>query len=380
VTSLDAIRHSPSFSEAPAKPQGGRFSAAKAVEDDDGPLRLLTGGPVSDIVRAACSADEGTAAGAQFGVRSSLRRREGQSVDDSYAYLLDEDAPQKIRAILATTWVSPEALTRLLYDAFADISDRWLALQVLVTERDTLDAHRQAALDTVLAQAQDVPADAVRERKAGIHCAIKARLTSVEMRLEYTPAMLRATYRSFLSSDAPDIEVYQSWIAGFGYERRALVLQFVEGALVDDMQSADPSCTPTGFLTPLARLGILRRLRSCERTFVAQVSQSPHAAPFNSREEDWLHFVLAVLTDPATLDESMREVTGSAALLHDNGAHGRLIGLLHRACSALPGEPLQTPQAREALLDGLRLLAGSAYRGERSDGALDPVSRHRRSV
>lgn len=380
MTSLDGVRTSPTtFSETSAKTHSNRQRAGQTADDDDGHLHLLSGGPVDQIRRAYDASDEMSSAMSQFRMRL-LRRDEDRGMEQSYAYLLEEDAPNKIREILGTPWISPETLTRLLHDAFPDVSDRWMALQALHSQRTTFSAAQQLALEAVIAQAEAAPPQEIRERRAGIHCAIKARLIGHAMGLEFAPAMLRAAYRNFLSTEAPDIEIYQTWIAGFGAERRAQVLQFMEGALVDDMQSADPSSTPQEFLTPLERLGILRRLRACERTFVMQVSASPLAAPFNAREADWLCFVLVILTDPLALDDAMRDVTGQAAMVHDNGAHGRLIGLLYRACSELPGEPLQRQDARDVLLESLRDMAGAAYRGERSDAAADPVSRHRRSA
>jgi len=381
VASLEAIRPSSSSISQTVATSQGRQRAVRSHDDEDGPQRILSGGPVADIRKTLESADEMSSVMAQFRLRT-MRKEENRGMAQSYDYILEEDAPNKILAILGASWVTAEGLSRLLKDAFDDVTDRWLALQALDTQRESLDSAQQQALTEAIQLAQDAPRKEIRERKAGIHCAIKARLSAKQMPLEFGPRMLRAAYREFLINDAgtPDIDIYQSWISRFGYTRREQVLNFIEATFVDDMRSLDPSSTQAEALSPTQRLNVLKRLRSCERTFVQRVSTSPFAEPFNANEEDWLHFVLAILTDPRALDECMSAVAGPAALLQDNGAHGRLIGLLYRACSDLPGEPLQTQEARDVLLDGLRDLADAAYRRERSDRASDPVSRHRRSV
>ncbi|VVE04149.1 SepL/TyeA/HrpJ family type III secretion system gatekeeper [Pandoraea pneumonica] len=349
-------------------------------DDDGGARRILVGGPGADLRRALDASDEMSSVMAQFRSRALRSSEEHRGVDDSYARLLDDAAPDRIQRILAASWHSPNELARMLLTHFPDVSDRWLALKVLISQRETLSTEQQAALDIVLAQAEAAPPEEVRERLAGIHCAIKARLCSSEMPLACTPSMLRAAYRNFLCDEAGDIEVYQNWIGNFGFARRAQVLHFMEGALVDDMRANDPSSTAREFLLPLTRLGVLRRLRTCESTFVAQISTSPMARPFNDREQDWLHFLLAILTDPAALDGALRDVTGDAAMLQGFEAHSQLIGLLQRACSALPGEPLQSQDARDAVLDGLSALAQTAYRRESVATHADPVSRDRRSA
>ncbi|VVD90624.1 SepL/TyeA/HrpJ family type III secretion system gatekeeper [Pandoraea capi] len=381
MASLDVIRPSPSssFSESAARTSSGRQRATRTADDDDGPHRLLSGGPVADIRRAAESSDEMSSALAQFRLRAN-RKEENRGMAQSYDYILEEDAPNKIREILGASWVSAEELTRLLREAFDDISDRWVALQALATQHKTLRAEQQLALEVVIAEAQAAPPEEIRARKAGVHCAIKARLVGHQMALDFAPNLLRAAYRSFLTTEAPDIELYQTWISGFGFERREQVLIFMEGAIVDDMRAEDPSSTPPQFASSLERLGTLRRLRTCEHSFVLHVSRSALAAPFNASERDWLHFLLVVLTDAMGLDESLRYTMGVNALLRENGDHARLINLLLLACQQLPGEPLQTQDNRDTLLGGLRDLGGAAYARESSARAVDPTSRHRRSV
>ncbi|ANI21629.1 hypothetical protein AB870_12255 [Pandoraea faecigallinarum] len=376
---LNVNRPSPSsYSDASAKTYSGRGRAAKTA-DDDGPHRLLGGGPVADIRRASESSDEMSSAMAQFRLRAN-RQEENRGMAQSYDYLLEEDAPNKIRAILGAAWVSPEELMRLLHKAFDDVSDRWLALQALHAQRHTLGAAQQLAIETALTQAEAAPPDEIRARKAGVHCAVKARLYGHAMTLPFAPKLLRAAYRSFLTTEAPDIEIYQTWIAGFGAERREQVLDFMEGAIVDDMRAGDPSSTPGQFTSSLGRLTTLRGLRTCEHSFVRLVSESALAAPFNSSEKDWLHFLLVILTDPAALDESLRYTMGVSAIVREMRDHSRFLNLLLFACQRLPGEPLLTPGARDIILTGLRELGGAAYARESSAGAADPVSRHRRSV
>jgi type III secretion protein W len=380
VPDLNVHRPSPSsYSDVSAKTYSGRQRATRTSDDDDGPQRLITGGPVADIRRASESSDEMSSAMAQFRLRAN-RKEENRGMAQSYDYILEEDAPNKIREILGAAWVSPEELTRLLHKAFDDVSDRWLALQALDTQRHLLSAAQQLALETVIAQAEAAPPEEIRARKAGVHCAVKARLYGHAMTLEFAPNLLRAAYRSFLTADAPDIEIYQTWISGFGFARREQVLDFMEGAIVDDMRADDPSSTPGQFTSSLGRLTTLRSLRTLEHGFVLLVSGSALAAPFNSSEKDWLHFLLVILTDPTALDESLRYTMGVGAITREIREHSQLLNLLLFACQKLPGEPLQCQEDRDAIITGLRDLGTAAYARESSAAAADPVSRHRRSV
>jgi type III secretion protein W len=102
--------------------------------------------------------------------------------------------------------------------------------------------------------------------KAGMNVGIKAQLFAKKMAV--TPWALRETYRQFLSSNEGEIIQYEQWVEQYGNGRRHLVAEFIETALLHDIQSHDPSCSRDEFGSLLNHVVTFKKLRFSDKAFM----------------------------------------------------------------------------------------------------------------
>ncbi|GAB3629533.1 SepL/TyeA/HrpJ family type III secretion system gatekeeper [Pandoraea terrae] len=364
--------------ESPRNVKAGRLRRESTVADDDatGPalrgVKLVNTGPVAQMRRAAEMVDEMSAGMTQFRVRRQYGD-ERTRMEESYERILEEEAPAHIEKIQSAPYATLDHLRRMLRERFPDVSDRFLAIRALLQQCGGGDPERHAILQTLRDEvAAEAPPKALY---GGMNCALKARLFGSAM--EVTPSLLRAAYRSFLMSQSADIEVYASWIATFGHQRRIDVLHFMERALVDDCRAIVPSCSAAEFGNLLGRLCQVRRLRSGEAAFIGQVMASRCAMSFNDREKDWIYFYVGILSRPASLDSLLAEISAERAMQRGYDDHGQLIEMLRCACGSLPDDIFADPAIKLALLHQFEHLAQTAYRLERWERpfAIDEAAR-----
>ncbi|MEO9382999.1 YopN/LcrE/InvE/MxiC type III secretion system gatekeeper [Chromobacterium phragmitis] len=317
--------------------------------------------PAAEVQRFVQSTDEMSAVMTQFRNRRDFDKKLG-ALADSFERVLDEDTlpkAQRILQVAKTHGVSAEELLRQARALFPDASDLVLVLRELLRRRQLDEVVRkrlQALLTQVEEEAEPKPL------KAGINCALKARLFGKALNL--SPGLLRASYRSFLESEAPEAEVYADWVASYGHQRRATVLDFMEGALLADIDSQDASCSRLEFGQLLGRLTQLKLLRSADGQFVGQLLANPLARRFNPEEADWLVLLLSLLQQPQEVDALLADTVGKEALLKRHADRSALLQALYQACKALPPRLFPEEVWQPALLEALRELAGIAYKHE----------------
>jgi type III secretion protein W len=236
---------------APEESLTEKLERAPVPTDDDA-------SPAAAVSRFVQNSDEMAAA-----LRSQFRRR-GEVADkletlgDNFERVLEEDVLPKAMQVLAIARQTSRTLEWALQQArqqFPDASDLVLVLSELLRQRQMPVAARQrleAMLQAVLHQAPP------KRLKAGINCALKARLFGRKLALK--AGMMRETYRAFLESDDDPVGCYEDWIALYGAHHRADVLGFIEAALLTDIDAQDPSCSRAEFGQLLMRLGQLKRL------------------------------------------------------------------------------------------------------------------------
>ncbi|WP_304529162.1 YopN/LcrE/InvE/MxiC type III secretion system gatekeeper [Chromobacterium sinusclupearum] len=320
--------------------------------------------PAAEMQRFLQSTDEMAAALTQFRNRRDYDKKLGH-LADSFERVLDEEANPKAQQIVQVAkalGIRVEELLRQARALFPDDSDLALVLRELLRRRQ-LDEVVRKRLQALLQQVEE-QADP-KSLKAGINCALKARLFGKSLQL--SPGLLRASYRQFLQSEAAEVEVYADWISSFGYQRRVLVLDFIEGALLADIDSQDASCSRLEFGYLLGRLGQLKLLRSADTLFVGRLMGNEHVCAFNGNESDWLLFLLSLLLQPQDLDALLADTVGRSALLSRHSEHSTLLQALYQACKALPPALFVDPRWQEALLEALRHMAGIAYRHEQAE-------------
>lgn len=318
--------------------------------------------PVSTIQRFVDNSDEMSAS-----LRSQFRRRgdlgtklEGMS--ESFERVLEEDVIPKARHIQAIAGQGNRSIEWLLQQArslFPDDSDLVMVLRELLRQKEMPQLARQrleVLLQQVLEQAPP------KRLKAGINSALKARLFAKALSLR--AALMRDTYRSFLESESGAAQSYEDWITLYGYQHRSSVLDFIEAALLTDIEAQDPSCSREEFGQLLKKLGDLKRLRSADVLFIQRLLRNELIVRHNDQEPDWLVFLLGLLQYPDELQQMLAGVFGERLLLVEHRERGQLLQLLRLMCMALPVELFFDDQAMQRLAEQFTELADRVYAHE----------------
>ncbi|MGL5729252.1 MAG: type III secretion system gatekeeper subunit SctW [Plesiomonas sp.] len=322
--------------------------------------------PASIVEKFVQSTDEMSAALTQFRSRRDYEKKLGLDFTESFERVLDDDVLPKVQQILNIVKVHGarvDVLLQQLRSFFPDDSDLVLVLRALLRRRQ-LDEVVRKRLQALLKQVEE--SSEPRQLKAGINCALKARLFGKAMSLN--PGLLRASYRAFLTSEEHEVDLYADWIGSYGYERRALVLDFIEGSLIADTDSMDASCSRLEFGNLLGRLSQLKLLRSADSLFVGTLLANQRVCGFNPREESWLLLLLSILRYPQELDQLLAETLGESVLLRYHRDRSALIFSLYQACKSLPLALFIDESGFELVLDALREMASIAYQYELREG------------
>ncbi|VVP32300.1 hypothetical protein PS865_04425 [Pseudomonas fluorescens] len=323
------------------------------------------GTPAAAVQRFVDNSDEMSAA-----LRSQFRRRTDfgskfEGMSESFERVLEEDVIPRARHIIAIASEGNHSLEWLLQQArglFPDDSDLVLVLRELLLRRGMAEATRerlQMMLQKVLEQA---PA---KRLKAGINVALKARMFGKALKMR--AALMRDTYRSFLESEAGAAQSYEDWITLYGYQHRGSVLEFIETALLTDIDALDPSCSREEFGQLLKKLGDLKRLRSADAAFIQRLLRNELIVRHNDREPDWLVFLLGLLQYPDELQQMLMEVFGERLLLVEHRERGQLLQILRLMCLALPAELFFDDEALQRLAQQFTELSDRVYAHETLD-------------
>jgi type III secretion system YopN/LcrE/InvE/MxiC family regulator len=288
--------------------------------------------------------------------------KKADQTSDHFERVLDEDAHPKAQQILKvakTLTVSGDELLRQARSLFPDISDLIIVLRELLRRRQ-LEQLVRVRLQKALAQAEsEAPPRAL---KAGINIALKARLFGAKLAL--SALLLRASYRQFLESEDAEVVMYEEWVTSYGPQRRALVTEFLESALVADMLAQDPSCSRIEFGNLLGKLNQLKLLRSSESVFIDSMLKDPVTRAHNNSETDWLVFMLALMQAPQELDALLMDTVGEQILLSSHATRSRLLQTIRHACNALPQNFFVEQEDIGALWERFEDLAAVSYRHE----------------
>lgn len=297
----------------------------------------------------------------QFRRFGDLNKKSGE-VSENFERVLDEDTHPKAQQIMKVAKmqdVSGDELLRQARNLFPDESDLIIVLREMLRRRG-LDEIVRIRLQQALAQAEDeAPPKAM---KAGINIALKARLFGAKLAL--SALLLRASYRQFLESEEHEVMIYEEWVASYGHERRALVMEFLEAALVADMLSQDPSCSRIEFGNLLGKLNQLKLLRSSEALFIDSMLNDPLTRAHNNKEADWLVFMLGLMQAPNELDELLMATVGEEILLSSHAVRSRLLQSIRHACQELPRNLFVEEESIDDLWERFRQLAAVSFRRE----------------
>lgn len=330
------------------------------IKPGEGPEDDAT--PAANVQRFVENSDEMAAS-----LRAQFRRRgdfgnKFEGMSESFERVLDEDVIPKAKQVIAIAKLGDRSIEWLLAQArgmFPDDSDLVLVLRELLRSKVLAEAIRQRLelmLNEVIRQTPQ------KRLKAGINTALKAKMFGKALALR--AALMRDTYRSFLESDASSSESYEDWITLYGYSHRGSVLEFIEAALLTDIDAQDPSCSGEEFGQLLKKLGELKRLRSADAAFIQRLLSDELICRHNGSEPDWLVFMLGLLQFPDELEQLLQGIFGARLLLAEHNERAQLLQFLRLMCLALPHELYCDEEAIHRVAEQFTHLADLVYSHE----------------
>ncbi len=321
------------------------------VVDDESPAALLQ--------RFSNATDEMAAAMAQFRSRRDYEKKSGVAGESSFEQVLDEEVQPKfdklVKILKGAEGSNIENLLRHARSLFPDESDLVLVLRETLRQRD-LDEVVRKRLKKLLSQVEK-EADPKR-LKAGINVALKARLFGKTLMM--SPAIMRESYRGFLASDDHEIDLYQEWISTYGLEKRSIVVNFMEDAVLADIDSADPSCSHVEFGYLLGRVAQIKLIRSCDALFMQGMLNDDFVREINHDEGAWLFFMFGILQNPYELSEHLAQAVGNDLRFVKKTERAKLLQIIFCNCKKIPHEAFTSFDEREGLLAEFESLADKA--------------------
>lgn len=343
-----------------------RMQLTRAQQDNQAPVKYDE--PADDSIALAKAqqfvenSDEMAAS-----LRSQFRRRgdfgnQFEGLSESFERVLEEDVAPKASQVQKLAQLPDRSIEWLLAQArglFPDDSDLVLVLRELLRARNLADAPRQR-LETLLQQVLNQAAP--KRLKAGINSALKAKMFGKALMLR--ASLMRDTYRSFLESDEGAAQSYEDWITLYGHQHRGSVLEFIEAALLTDIDAQDPSCSREEFGQLLKKLGELKRLRSADAIFIQRLLGDALVIKYNPREPDWLVFLLGLLKFPDELEEFLHGVFGDQFLRVEHCESGQLLQLLRLTCLSLPASLFDDEESLQRVAEQFTQLADRVFAHE----------------
>lgn len=277
-------------------------------------------------------ADDMASVASQFRNRREFEKKTS-SATENFDHVLEQDAVPKSQKLLEITKVAQLSIDNLLAQArslFPDESDLFLVLRELLKRKQvsqTQRRHLEALLEKVTQEADP------KMLKAGIHCALKARLFGARLGLE--AKFLRQTYRRYLESGRSPIADYEGWISSYGYQSRHFIVDFIEESLGIDIRSEDPSCDHLEFSYLLAHMKKVHILRTADREFVGALLNRRLVPAYKEEEADWLLLFFGLTSRSIAAGQLLREMLG-ASLLATHSQRSAWINAVRSAYKRLP--------------------------------------------
>lgn len=294
--------------------------------------------------------DELSALVTQIRNRRDMERRTALLTDSGTDVILDEDADEKLEALMrilrGEARGRPAFLLQQAQRRFADSSCLIAALRVLLKR---CRAEPQAVEDVSEALAQAEDACEAKPTRAGLNVALKARIFGRKLRM--TPASVRHAYRDFIQSDEHALTLYKRWLSSYGVDRRHVVIDFMESALLTDIDAYQPSCNLVEFGDLYGRLSQIKVIRTCDVNFVRLIRGESFIALLNKPEEAWLMFLMRTLDNPQAFYDGLQEVAGDFLHVASAAEISQLVQWLLTELKKMPLAIFCNQQDRDALLE-----------------------------
>lgn len=283
--------------------------------------------------------------------RRLTEKRDEIISDSALDYILDEESPQKLQNLIGVLRnekvLSVKQLLEYARTLFADPSDLYAALRGLL-RNSTLSKSELKLLEESLETLEDEDNEKVRSMRAGLNIALKARIFGKKM--DTSPGRLRDTYRKFLRGEGTALDNYEDWVADYGARKRVIITDFMENALVTDIDANDPSCSLSEFGYLRGHLTQIKNIRSSDFIFIQKIKRNKLLISFNNSEDEWLYFFFCILRNPESLFTSLKETGGVAFTAASPTKKVEFIQTLYRYCRLCPIEIFTDNDSREELM------------------------------
>ena len=287
--------------------------------------------------------------------------RKNSNYIGNFDRVLEDDIPQKTKKIVELSIAKDLTIDDLVTQTrtlFPDESDLYLVLKEIIS-RKNLTSKQIKRLEIL--QQELVKRTEPKILKAGINCALKARLFGAAIGLN--AALLRQTYRRFLELDQMPLAVYQEWIASYGYKLRHTVLDFIEESLSTDIRSEDPSCSHIEFSYLLGNMIKLQILRTADREFILYLQSRKLAPPYLEEEAQWL-MLLCNLVDKKSEKKEILKKLVSDLLLENYAEQSTLLNSVFIAYKRLPESLFDVDYDKENIAMAFYDLLDHSYKAE----------------
>lgn len=304
------------------------------------------------------SIDEVSAYIAQIRHQKNLAKQVNFLAEPELDFVLEDEAHEKIDRLIPVLKGEGRSNARELLlkarELFPDSSCRIAALRVLLRRRAQFDDDISVISEALAEEEKQVE---TKPTRAGINVALKARLYGRKLKL--SPASVRTAYRDFIQSEESELALYEKWVMYYGAERRHFLIDFMEKALLTDIEASDPSCNDAEFGFLFKRLSQVKLIRSGDLSFINAIKNNEIVYAFNKDENKWLLFLIAVLTNPDEVYGALNEVGGlnlDKATVKDKA---KFIQSVYVCCKVVTERIYSEPECREILLQNLRDLLQS---------------------
>ncbi|WP_380178180.1 type III secretion system gatekeeper subunit SctW [Kalamiella sp. sgz302252] len=306
--------------------------------------------PAAMLQRFAQATDEMSALMSQFNNRRAFERKNSQSAETVFERVLEEEIEPKfdklVTILKSSEGANIENALKQAFTLFPDESDLAMVLREKLRQRNLEGIVRQR-LQKLLAHLEQ---EANPKRlKAGINVALKARMFAKALML--SPALMRESYREYIQSNDHQTEIYQNWVKTYGAEKRAIVINFMEEALICDIEASDPSCSNIEFGYLLGRLGQIKRIRSSDIVFIENLQKQKEFSLLNADERTLLIFFFGILIDPDSLEEFISSCFGESMTNLKKTEQAKILQVLYMHVKELPAEIFYEEEYRDILIE-----------------------------
>ncbi|WP_282296404.1 type III secretion system gatekeeper subunit SctW [Stenotrophomonas sp. PS02289] len=348
--------------------QAPRQASTSNTVEGEGETRTSTPAPrrPGALALAMAAADDASALLASLSTRRNQQNGPSAFATEAWIdHVLDEKVHQKLSGFreLLGGMRSPAQVMSLLKQLFPDPSDVLAVLRALLSDdeleamRELLEASLEQLLEEQAAQGQGAAT------RGGANVAVKARLAARGTQL--SARALRQSYRDFLGNPRDCAGEYITWIEQYGFERRAVIVDFMEQAIAADMFSLDPSASLHEFGYLLGQVRKLAVLRSVDQLLVHDIERTGLLSRMATRADTVVVGLLDVVRGLQDWKGLFTGPLAAARVALATDQRVRLIQALRRAVKDLPDAIWAGPEARAAAIEQLEMMVVESMKRDR---------------